>query len=67
MDTWKAIDNKIIEKDKKKHRVFTLLGDGELSEGSVWEAATSASKYNLDNLVVIIDRNKLQITGVSQI
>lgn len=52
-----------LKKDKKKHRVFTLLGDGELSEGSVWEAATSASKYNLDNLVVIIDRNKLQITG----
>ena len=39
-----------LKKDKKKHRVFTLLGDGELSEGSVWEAATSASKYNLDNL-----------------
>ena len=52
-----------LKKDKKKHRVFTLLGDGELSEGSIWEAATSASKYNLDNLVVIIDRNKLQITG----
>lgn len=52
-----------LKKDKKKHRVFTLLGDGELSEGSVWEAATSASKYNLDNLIVIIDRNKLQITG----
>jgi transketolase len=52
-----------LKKDKKKHRVFTLLGDGELSEGSVWEAATSASKYSLDNLIVIIDRNKLQITG----
>ena len=52
-----------LKMDKKKYRVFTLLGDGELSEGSVWEAATSASKYNLDNLVVIIDRNKLQITG----
>ena len=49
--------------NKKQFRVFTLLGDGELSEGSIWEAATSASKYQLDNLIVIIDRNKLQITG----
>ena len=49
--------------DKKKFKVFTLLGDGELSEGSIWEACTSASKYKLDNLVVIIDRNNLQITG----
>jgi transketolase len=49
--------------DQKPHKVYTLLGDGELSEGSIWEAATSASKYQLDNLVVIIDRNKLQITG----
>ena len=52
-----------LKKDKKKFKVFALLGDGELSEGSVWEAAISASKYQLDNLVVIIDRNKLQITG----
>jgi len=49
--------------DKKKFKVFTLLGDGELSEGSIWEACSSASKYKLDNLVVIIDRNNLQITG----
>ena len=47
----------------KQHKVYTLLGDGELSEGSVWESFTSAKKYKLDNLVVIIDRNKLQITG----
>ena len=47
----------------KNFKVFTLLGDGELSEGSVWESFTSAKKYKLDNLVVIIDRNKLQITG----
>lgn len=52
-----------LKMDKKQFRVFTLLGDGELSEGSIWEAATSASKYQLDNLIVIIDRNKLQITG----
>src|SRR6056300_407967 len=52
-----------LKMNKKKFRVFTLLGDGELSEGSIWEAATTASKYQLDNLIVIIDRNKLQITG----
>lgn len=49
--------------DGRNHRVFTLLGDGELTEGSVWEASMSASFYRLDNLIVIIDRNTLQITG----
>lgn len=45
------------------NRVFTVLGDGELEEGSNWEASMTASQYQLDNLVVIIDRNTLQITG----
>ena len=49
--------------DEKPYNVYTLLGDGELSEGSVWEALTSANKYKLDNLIIIIDRNRLQITG----
>jgi len=49
--------------DQRSYRVFTLLGDGELSEGSNWEALMSAAHYKLDNLVIIIDRNKLQITG----
>jgi len=49
--------------DNKKFRVFTLLGDGELPEGSNWEAALIASHYKLDNLCAIIDYNKLQITG----
>jgi len=49
--------------DNKKFRVFTLLGDGELPEGSNWEAALIASHYKLDNLCAIIDNNKLQITG----
>ncbi|MBD0286847.1 MAG: transketolase, partial [Flavisolibacter sp.] len=49
--------------DKKDFRVFTLLGDGELPEGSNWEAALTASHYRLDNLCAIIDHNKLQITG----
>jgi len=49
--------------DNKTHRVYTLLGDGELTEGSNWEAFLSASHYKLDNLYAILDNNKLQITG----
>jgi len=44
-------------------RIFTIMGDGELTEGSIWEASASASHYHLDNLVAIIDRNTLQISG----
>ena len=44
-------------------RVFCLLGDGELEEGQIWEAAMTSSKYKLDNLCVIIDNNNLQIDG----
>jgi transketolase len=51
------------KKDGRNFRVFTLLGDGELEEGSNWEASMSAAHYQLDNLVVIVDYNKLQITG----
>jgi transketolase len=51
--------------DKKDYRVFTLLGDGELPEGSNWEAALTASHYKLDNLCAIIDKNSLQITGAT--
>ncbi len=49
--------------DKKNYRVFTLMGDGELPEGSNWEAALSAAHYKLDNLCAIIDRNGMQITA----
>ena len=49
--------------DGKTYRAFTLLGDGELAEGSSWEAAMTAAHYKLDNLIVLIDRNTLQITG----
>ncbi len=49
--------------DKKNYRVFTLLGDGELPEGSNWEAALTAAHYKLDNLCAIIDKNNLQISG----
>ena len=46
--------------------MFTLLGDGELAEGSVWEAAMAAAHYKLDNLTAIIDRNGLQISGSTE-
>jgi transketolase len=49
--------------DGRGYRVFTIMGDGELTEGSVWEASMSAAHYKLDNLVAIVDRNTLQITG----
>ncbi|MFM8320282.1 MAG: transketolase [Chloroflexota bacterium] len=49
--------------DRRRYRVFTLLGDGELEEGSNWEALMTAAHYHLDNLVVIVDRNTLQISG----
>jgi transketolase len=51
--------------DKRSSRVFCLLGDGELSEGSNWEAAMSAAHYKLDNLIAIVDRNGLQISGTT--
>ena len=49
--------------DKKNYRVYTLLGDGELDEGQVWEAAMFAAHKKLDNLCAIVDRNRLQIDG----
>jgi len=52
--------------DQKKYRTFILMGDGEQGEGSIYEAAMSASHYKLDNLVAIIDRNTLQISGKTE-
>lgn len=49
--------------DGKKHKIFVITGDGEWDEGSMWESAMEASHYKLDNLVVIVDRNMLQIDG----
>lgn len=49
--------------DKKNSRVFCICGDGELQEGSIWEAAMSAGHYKLDNLICIVDRNGVQIDG----
>ena len=51
--------------DNRNYKVYCILGDGELDEGSVWEAAMSASHYKLNNLVAIIDRNGLQIDGLT--
>lgn len=50
----------------KDYRVYTVMGDGELAEGSVWEGAMSASQYKLDNLCAIVDRNRLQISGTTE-
>jgi len=49
--------------DKKNYKVFVLIGDGESQEGSVWEAAMAAAHHQLDNLVVILDKNQVQETG----
>ncbi len=52
-----------LAKQKSGGRVFVVLGDGELNEGSVWEAAALASRYRLDNLIAIVDNNGLQSDG----
>ena len=52
--------------DEKDYRVYTVMGDGELAEGSVWEAAMAGSHYKLDNLCAVIDRNRLQISGCTE-
>lgn len=49
--------------DRKDYRVYTVMGDGELAEGSVWEGVMSAGHYKLDNLTAVVDRNRLQISG----
>lgn len=48
---------------KQNHRIFVICGDGELNEGSIWEAAMCATKHKLDNFTLIIDHNKLQSAG----
>ena len=51
---------------KKDYRVYALLGDGEIAEGQVWEAAMSAAKYHLENLCAVVDVNGLQIDGATK-
>ena len=58
-----AMANKL---DQNPGRIYVLLGDGELQEGLVWEAAMSAAHYNLDNLTAIVDWNGLQIDGKNE-
>jgi transketolase len=55
-----ALEAKLVKKD---YTVYVILGDGELDEGQIWEAAASAAKYSLDNLIAIVDRNRLQMDG----
>ncbi|MGZ7440373.1 transketolase [Paenibacillus sp. TH7-28] len=54
------------KRDGRSYRVFCLMGDGEQAEGSNWEAAMAGAHYKLDNLVGIIDRNRLQISGSTE-
>lgn len=49
--------------DGKKNKVYCIIGDGEIAEGQIWEAAMTASYYKLDNLIAILDKNNLQATG----
>lgn len=49
--------------NNKSYRVYTVMGDGELAEGSVWEGAMAGGHYKLDNLCAVVDRNRLQISG----
>ena len=49
--------------DKQNYRVYVVVGDGEVQEGAIWEAAMAAAHFKLDNLVVIVDKNNLQVDG----
>ncbi len=53
--------------DKRPSRTYVVMGDGELAEGSVWEGAMSATQYKLDNLCAVVDRNRLQISGTTEV
>ena len=59
-----ALAAKLDNNDKKN--IFVLLGDGELDEGPIWEAAMAASHYQLDNLIAIVDRNGIQLDGSTE-
>ena len=54
------------KRDGRSYRVYTVMGDGELAEGSVWEGAMAAANYQLDNLCAVVDRNRLQISGCTE-
>jgi len=52
--------------DNKNHKIYVILGDGEVQEGQIWEAAMSASHYKLDNVIAVLDFNGLQIDGSNE-
>ncbi len=52
--------------DKRDYRVYVMMGDGEMQEGQIWEAAMCASKYRLDNITAIVDRNGIQQDGLTE-
>ena len=54
------------KRDNKEYMTYTLLGDGECNEGQIWEAAQTANKYQLDNLIVFVDHNRLQNDGFTE-
>ena len=56
----------VAQREERAHRVFVVMGDGELQEGSVWEAAMAAAHYGLNNLTAVVDRNRLQINGSTE-
>ena len=58
-----ALDAKI---KKRSNKVYVMIGDGECNEGIIWEAIMTAAKYQLSNLVIIVDRNKLQLSGTTE-
>jgi len=60
-----ALADKIDQKDKERF-IYCFISDGELNEGNTWEAVMLAAKYNLDNLIVIVDRNNIQISGLTE-
>jgi transketolase len=55
-----------VQKSGGSNRVYTVMGDGELAEGSVWEGAMAGGHYKLDNLCAVVDRNRLQISGSTE-
>jgi transketolase len=56
-----------MQMNKDSHRwVYTVMGDGELNEGNIWEAAMFTSKYKLHNVIGIVDRNNIQIDGTTE-
>ncbi len=52
--------------DHNPKRIYAILGDGEMEEGNIWESMLAASKYHLDNLTAIVDRNMIQLDGFTE-